>query len=142
MTKNDKEKYDFSCCVIKYGRKSINNLIYQKDSLKDNNNVIVPLCWNHRHFDSSQVLGHAQLKNRDDGLYAYGYLLNNENGDYARQLIEGEDIWISPYVTHVVYDNERNRKYIVHGLIREVSLVVERVDPEDDYIPVLREGEK
>ena len=131
------KNYDFSCYVIKYGVESINGLIYLKDFLKDSHNILVPLVWNHQHWKPESVLGSAMLECRKDGIYMYGYLNNPECNELVKQLIIEKEVWISPFVTGVKYKG----KNIVGGTIREVSLVIERIDPLDCYRPVLK-GER
>lgn len=138
MTYLNKENYDFSCWVIKYGRKSVDNLIYQKDCLKFEGKLMVPLVWNYQNWTPDSVLGMAILEHRDEGVYAYCKFNESENGTVAKQLIEVDTLWLGPYVTRVKIDNG----YVTQGLIRSVSLIIDRVDPDDCYKPVLRNVEK
>lgn len=131
IKKIENAHYNFSCYVVKYGRESINGLIYQKDSLKSCDGVKVPLLWNHTHNDNSAILGSAFLKNLDDGVYAYGIIRDG----FDKGLLES--LYISPFVKNVKYD----KKYITHGEIGEVSLVCDRVDPDNSYRPVMIEDE-
>ena len=134
------DKYDFSCWVIKYNRISINGKSYQKDSLKNNDGMTtVPLLWNHDHSGSASVLGRALLENRDDGIYVYCTLFDGPCRETVMELLQDKGLLsISPFITQVAYIGD----YIVHGFIREVSLVLERVDPDESYYPVLTKGEK
>ena len=128
------EKYDFSCCVISYGRKSSNNRIYKNNCLKDNDGVIVPLIWNHHHNDLESILGTASLENRDEGIYAYCTLYNIPIKEIVVQMIQDRgSVSLSPFITHVEYDT----KYITHGMIKEVSLVSARIDQDEIYYPVM-----
>lgn len=135
----DTEKtYDFSCWVIKYGGKSIHyGRTYKQNSLINSDGMIVPLLWHHQHDDPSFVLGYAVLENRLDGVYAYCTLY--DRGDIAnevRRLIQNRGyISLSPFIVNV----ETDADIIVHGRIREVSLVFARIDPDEAYYPVLNE---
>lgn len=129
--------YDFSCWVVKYDGSRVHGRIYQKDSLKNNDNIFVPLCWNHNHFDSNNVLGTALLEHRDgDGVYAYCRL---NDGPYLENIIkllkDRGMLALSPFVNQIKY----NGNIIMCGSIREVSLVPERVDKNELYYPVLKE---
>lgn len=131
----DKKNYDFSCYVVKYDTVSINRKRYQKDSLAINNGKVVPLLWNHNHFDPTSVLGWALLENRDDGLYTYCKLIDSENAKIAKEFIRDKGfVSVSPYVANVAYLGN----YIVCGSIKEVSLVYDRVDRDEAYYPELR----
>lgn len=123
MLDTNKEHYDFSCWVIKYGCISILGKTYQKDSLKSSDGLIVPLLWQHQHNDPMLVLGHALLENRDEGIYAYCTLSDNHTNEITIQLIRDRgSVSLSPYITQVKTDE----KTITHGMIREVSLVLAR----------------
>lgn len=132
---NFEERYDFSCWVVKYGRISINGKTYQKDSLKNNAGMTVPLFWNHNHREPFMCLGYAHLENREDGIFAYCTLDDTAIKESVIQLIQNRGlVSLSPFITHVKTDE----KSILHGLIREVSLVPARVDPDESYYPVMR----
>lgn len=134
----NKEKYDFSCWVIKYGRVSINEKTYQKDSLKNSDDTIVPLCWNHDHYRPDSVLGNVLLENRDEGIYAYCALHDiSIKEDVIRILQDRGSVSLSPFINKVKIEGN----YITSGIIREVSLVLARVDPDEAYYPIMREEE-
>ena len=129
------EPSDFSCWVIRYGRMSIAGKKYQKDSLKNNAGIHVPLLWNHQHNDIASVLGHALLEGRDDGIYAYCKLSDAPINGMTIQLIQNiGSVSLSPYIANVKTDGN----FITHGNIREVSLVRARVDPDESYYPIMR----
>ena len=129
-----KEYYDFSCYVIKYECVSAQNKIYKKNSLK-NDNMIVPLCWDHDH-DQTSVLGQALIENREDGVYAYFKLYNTCYKPYIIQLVQDRgSVSTSPYIEKVVFDGN----YVIDGIIREVSLTPVRVDPDECYYPVMKQ---
>ena len=136
---NIQEHYDFSCWVIKYGRVSINGKTYQKDSLKSSGDAMVPLIWNHQHNDPLSVIGHALLENREEGIFAYCTLSDTPDKETAIRLIEDRgSVSLSPYISQV----KTNAKYITHGVIREVSLVLARIDPDESYYPVMKQDDK
>lgn len=128
--------YDFSCWVIKYGTTSINGSTYRKDSLKDNDGILVPLCWNHQHYDVNSILGHAWLEHREEGIYVYCKLLDKPEKAVVAELIRDRgSVSISPCINRV----KKVGKYITGGFIREVSLVPVRIDPDEAYYPVIRD---
>lgn len=133
-----KENFDFSCWVIKYGRISIRGMTYKKDSLKNNSNQMVPLCWNHKHNDPSSVIGHALLENREDGVFAYCTLVDSPIKETIIQLIRDRGtVSLSPYINGVKIEG----KYIADGIIREVSLVPVRIDQDESYYPVMKQDD-
>ena len=137
----DKETYDFSCWVIKYDGKRIYGRTYKKNSLIINEGAIVPLLWNHQHNNPDMVLGHALLEHREDGVYAYCTLSDVPINEETRKLLTDRgSVSLSPYVNRLMYEGEG--KDIVHGVIREVSLVYERIDPDEAYYPIMREGKE
>lgn len=133
------DTYDFSCWVIKYDRVSVRGLIYQKDSLKNNDNIVVPLCWNHDHYSSNNVLGSVLLEHREgEGIYAYCTLWDNRpifKENVIKLLRDKGSVALSPFISRVKYD----KNYVTSGVIQEVSLVPERIDPDECYYPVLKE---
>lgn len=135
---NDIKKYcDFEGWVIKYGCVSINGKIYQTNSIRSDHGMIVPLCWSHKHDDATSILGYALLENRDEGVYAYCKLHDHIGlKDTINSLIHNRgSVSLSPFITQVKFED----KYIVQGVIREVSLVLARVDPDECYYPVPNE---
>lgn len=131
--------YDFRCWVIKYGCVSVRHKIYKKGSLKRNGPIhIVPLLWNHRHNDPTSVLGYALLDYRDEGVYAYCVLFDISIKDDVIGMIRDRGfVSLSPFVTQVKYD----KNFITNGVIQEVSLVMERDDPDESYYPVMKGDE-
>lgn len=129
-----KEYYDFSCWLIRYDRVSIRNLTYQKDCLINSCGRIIPLLYNHNHNDPTSVLGHVILENRDDGIYIYGTLYDIAERKIIEDNIWNKDVFVSPYVNQVQFDG----KHVISGVVREVSLVFDRIDRDDLYRPVMR----
>ena len=98
----------------------------RKNAFKCNDGQKVPLVYNHEHGDLGQVLGHAILENRDDGVYAYCYLNNTEEGRTAKELVKHGDI-----SSLSIYANRLKKvgNDVIHGIIREVSLVLAGANP-------------
>jgi hypothetical protein len=136
MKELSKENYDFSCCLIKYDHEIIflDKLVYDKDSLVDIDYSVVPLCWDHKHNDPEKVIGKVLLEDREDGVYVYGKLFDNAAKFDVRRLIEAKAVYISPYLNQVKIKNH----HLTYGKVREVSLVLDRVDPDECYRPVLK----
>ena len=98
----------------------------RKDAFKDNDGMTVPLVWNHQHNEPYNVLGHALLQNREEGVYTYGYLNHSESGKNARELLKNGDIrYVSIYANKLKQDGGN----VLHGMIREVSLVLAPANP-------------
>ena len=112
--------FDFSGWATKVNLRCSDGRTILKDAFKDNDGQIVPLVWNHQHDDPNNVLGHAMLENRDEGVYAYCSFNNTESGELAKVLVEHGDITaLSIYANQL----KQNGSNVVHGMIREVSLV-------------------
>ena len=95
------KKCDFGGYATKANLRCADGLIIAKDAFKNNDGMTVPLVWNHDHNDPSNVLGHALLENRADGVYAYCTLNDTEAGQIAKSLIEHGDVSaLSIYANH------------------------------------------
>ena len=117
---------DFSGYATKAGLKCSDGRTIMPDAFKDNHGMKVPLVWQHGHNDPENVLGHALLENRSDGVYAYGFFNETPAGQSAKTLVQHEDItMLSIYANKLV---ERG-KQVLHGAIREVSLVLSGANP-------------
>jgi len=119
-------KYDFSGYATKNDLKCSDGRTIRKDAFKDCDGNVVPLVWQHQHNEPTNVLGHALLENREDGVYAYGTFNDTESGKQARSLVEHGDI------THMsIYANQLKQDHgnVLHGMIREVSLVLAGANP-------------
>lgn len=114
-------KYDFSGWATKNDLKCSDGRIIRRDAFKDNDGKVVPLVWNHQHYDVTNVLGHALLENREEGVYAYGYFNDTEAGRNAKAMVQHGDI-----VSLSIFANrlKQNGPDVLHGDIREVSLVL------------------
>jgi HK97 family phage prohead protease len=119
-------KYDFSGYATKYGLLCADGRTIQKGAFKANDGQRIPLVWQHLHNDPTNVLGHAILEHRDDGVYAYGYFNDSAAGQQAKTLVQHGDIGsMSIYANKLV-----EKKNLVHeGQIREVSLVLSGANP-------------
>lgn len=120
------EKYDFSGWATKNNLKCSDGRIIKKDAFKDCNGVTVPLVWNHDHNAMDNVIGHALLENRNDGVWAYCSFNETDNGSLAKELVRHGDIKsLSIYANKL----KQNGPEVIHGMIREVSLVLAGANP-------------
>jgi hypothetical protein len=98
------------------------------NAFQHQDNSRVPLVWQHGHNDPENVLGHAILENRDDGVYAYGFFNESGKAQHAKGLLEHQDInMMSIWANNLI---ERSGK-VIHGAIREVRLVLSGSNPGD-----------
>lgn len=119
-------KYDFSGYATKNDLLCSDGRVICKDAFKDNDGTKVPLVWQHVHDNPMNVIGHAVLENRNDGVYAYGYFNDTDNAKQAKALVQHGDITsLSIYANKLTQDG-RN---VTHGTIREVSLVYAGANP-------------
>ena len=119
-------KYDFSGWATKANMLCSDGRTIMKDAFKDCDGKKVPLLWNHQHNDPNEVLGHAILENRDEGVYAYASFNDTENGKLAKAILKHGDIEsLSIWANNL---KQRNGN-VVHGVIREVSLVLAGANP-------------
>ena len=107
--------------------------VIKKDAFKDNDGKTVSLVWNHEHNDPNAVLGHAILENRDEGVYAYGFFNDSENGQLAKKLVSHGDVSSLSIWANKLKQNGRE---VLHGEIRELSLVLAGANP-GAYIDVV-----
>ena len=131
--------YDFSGWATRVNLKCSDGKVIMKDAFKDNDGKIVPLVWNHQHNDVGNVLGHALLENREDGVYAYGKFNDSEAGITAKTLVENGDINALSIWANQLQQNMSN---VVHGNIREVSLVLAGANPGAYIESVISHGEE
>lgn len=131
-------KFDFSGWATRNNLKCSDGRTILKDAFKHNNGQTVPLVWNHQHNDPLNVLGHALLENRDEGVYAYCKFNETESGKNAKLLVEHGDVSALS-----IYANQLKQKgaNVFHGAIREVSLVLAGANPEAFIDNVIRHGE-
>ena len=130
-------KYDFSGWAARANLKCSDGRTIMRDAFKQNDGQKVPLVWNHQHDDPNEVLGHALLENREDGVYAYCSLNDTEAGKTAKLLIQHGDISaLSIYANQL----KQNMSNVVHGNIREVSLVLAGANPGASIQSVIQHG--
>lgn len=130
-------KYDFSGWATRANLKCSDGRTIMRDAFKQNDGQKVPLVWNHQHDDLNEVLGHALLENREDGVYAYCSLNDTESGKTAKLLIQHGDISaLSIYANQL----KQNMSNVVHGNIREVSLVLAGANPGASIQSVIQHG--
>ena len=115
------ENYDFCGWATKNDLKCSDGRVIRKDAFKECDGAIVPLVWNHQHNEAYNVLGHAELENRPEGVFAYGSFNDSESGKQAKELVKHGDITMLS-----IYANQLKQvgSDVIHGAIREVSLVL------------------
>lgn len=119
-------KYDFSGWATRANMRCSDGLIIADNAFRDDDGKKVPLIWNHRHNDPSEVLGHALLKNRGDGVYAYCTFNDTKGGQLGKELVRhGDIVSLSICANNLTQDGP----YVTHGKIREVSLVLAGANP-------------
>lgn len=131
-------KYDFSGWATKNNLRCSDGRTIMKDAFKDNDGKTVPLVWNHQHNDPSNVIGHALLENRNEGVYAYCSFNDTESGTVAKALVQHGDITALSIYANKLKHNGAN---VVHGEIREVSLVHAGANPGAYIESVMVHGE-
>lgn len=119
-------KFDFSGWATKNDLLCSDGRTIRKDAFKNNDGVKVPLVWNHEHNNPLAVLGHAVLENRPDGVYAYGKFNDSDQGKAAKKLVENGDVRsLSIWADQL----KEIGKDVIHGNIRELSLVLAGANP-------------
>lgn len=123
INRND---YDFSGWATRANMKCSDGRTIMKDAFIGNDGASVPLVWNHQHNDPFNVLGHALLKNLDEGVYAYCKFNDSEPGRMGREMVRNGDVsQLSIYANQLKQDGGN----VLHGAIREVSLVLAGANP-------------
>lgn len=119
-------KFDFGGWATKNDLRCSDGRTIRKDAFKDNDGQTVPLVWQHRHDDPTNVLGHALLENRDEGVYAYCTFNDTEWGQHAKALVQHGDV-----TALSIYANQLKQRGgdVLHGAIKEVSLVLAGANP-------------
>lgn len=119
-------KYDFSGWATKNNLRCSDGRTIRKDAFKENDGQTVPLVWQHQHGDPTNVLGHALLENREEGVYTYCTFNDTEKGQHAKALVEHGDV-----VALSIYANQLQQRGgdVLHGAIKEVSLVLAGANP-------------
>lgn len=119
-------EYDFCGWATKSGIRCSDGRTIMPDAFKDCDGQSVPLVWNHQHNSLSNVLGHAVLENRKDGVYAYCSFNDTEDGRRAKELVQHHDVNALSIYANELKQQNRN---VCHGKIREVSLVLAGANP-------------
>lgn len=131
--------YDFSGWATKNDILCSDGRTIRKDAFKDNDGKTVPLVWNHSHNDPNNVLGHCVLENRDEGVYTYGTFNDTEQGKNAKSLVEHGDVTALSIWANKL---KQNRGDVLHGDIKEVSLVLAGANIGACIDSVIRHGEE
>lgn len=132
------QTYDFAGWATRNNLKCSDGRTIMKDAFKHCDGQTVPLVWSHQHKEPYNVLGHALLENREDGVYAYGTFNDTENGRLAKELVEHGDIHQLS-----IYANQLRQQggNVLHGAIREVSLVHAGANPGAFIETVIRHSD-
>ena len=131
--------YDFSGWATKANVKCTDARIILKDAFKHQDGEKVPLVWNHKHGEVSNVLGHAVLENRDEGVYAYCTFADTEEALKAKKLVHAGAITkLSIYANQL----KQQGSNVIHGTIRELSLVLAGANPEAYIDSIIRHSDE
>lgn len=129
--------YDFCGWATKNDLKCADGRIIRKDAFKVNDGMTVPLIWGHNHDTPSAVLGHALLANKDDGVFAYGFFNNSDEAKKAKEAVRHKDVVsLSIFANNLVQEGAN----VLHGAIREVSLVLAGANPGAFIESVVQHG--
>ena len=132
-------QYDFSGWATKANLKCSDGRTILKDAFIDNDGQTVPLVWNHQHNRPEEVLGHAMLKNMPEGVYAYCKFNDTESGQTAKLLVESGDVnQLSIYANGL----KQQGGMVLHGAIKEVSLVLAGANPGAYIDSIIKHGEE
>lgn len=133
------ENYDFSGWATKNDLQCSDGRVIRKDAFKHCDGITVPLVWNHNHDDPYRVVGHALLENREEGVYTYGKFNDTDLGKTAKIYVQHGDI-----TQLSIYANQLKQQgpNVLHGAIREVSLVLAGANPGACIETVLQHGEE
>lgn len=120
-------KFDFSGWATRHNVKCADGRTIRENAFASNDGMIVPLVWNHQRNSPDEVLGHALLENRPEGVYAYCSFNDTEAGQNSKMLVQHGDI-----TQLSIWANKLKQKGsdVLHGAIREVSLVLASANPE------------
>ena len=117
---------DFSGYATKAGLKCTDGRVIMQDAFKHQDGTQVPLVWQHGHTDPENVLGHAILENREDGVYAYGFFNRTAKATHLKEAVDHKDI---KHMSIWANDLIQRASNVLHGAIREVSLVLSGANP-------------
>ena len=133
------KKCDFSGWATRNDLLCSDGRTIRKDAFKNNNGQKVPLVWNHNHSTPDNILGHAMLENRDEGVYAYCYFNDSESAMAAKKLIAHGDIRSLSILANQLKESGKN---VLHGAIRELSIVLAGANPGAFIDSVLAHGDE
>lgn len=133
------KKFDFSGWATRNNLKCSDGRTIIKDAFKHNDGQIVPLVWNHQHNDPLNILGHALLENREEGVYAYCTFNDTEAGRSAKLLVEHGDVSALSIYANQLKQQGAN---VLHGAIREVSIVLAGANPGAFIDSVMAHGDE
>lgn len=132
------DNYDFGGWATRANMKCSDGRTIMKNAFIDNDGSKVPLVWNHQHNDAANVLGHALLENREEGVYAYCTFNDSESGKMGREMVKHGDVnQLSIYANQL----KQQGGNVVHGAIREVSLVLAGANPGAYIDSIMCHGE-
>ena len=132
------ENYKYKGWCTRANIKCADGRTIMKDAFKHNDGDIVPLVWNHQHNDPLNVLGHALLENRDEGVYSYLAFNDTESGQAAEKLVQHGDVKALSIYANQLKQQQGN---VIHGCIREVSLVLAGANPGAYIDSIISHGE-
>ena len=133
------EKFDFSGWATRNNLRCSDGRTIMRDAFKDNDGQTVPLVWNHQHNEPTNVLGHALLENREDGVYAYCTFNESPYAQHAKELVKHGDICaLSIHANRL----KQNGGDVLHGMITEVSLVMAGANPGAFIDTVMAHGDE
>ena len=132
------EKYDFSGWATRNDIRCSDGRTIRRGAFAEQDGTTVPLVWNHNHVDADNVLGHAILENRDQGVYAYCFFNDTKQGNNAKELVTHGDICsLSIFANQL----KQNGGDVIHGAIREVSLVLAGANPGAKIENIMAHGD-
>lgn len=118
---------DFDGWATVAGIKCSDGRVISHHAFEQNDGAVVPLVWQHGHDNVTNVLGHAQLEKKPEGVYAYGFFNGSQQAEHARELIEHGDVTaMSIFANNLKQDGN----VVKHGNIVEVSLVLKGANPK------------
>lgn len=133
------KNFDFCGWATRNDLKCSDGRVIRRDAFKHNDGQKVPLVWSHQHNDVNDVLGHALLENREEGVYAYCTFNNTESGQNAKLLVQHGDVnALSIYANQL----QQQGPNVMHGNIRELSLVLAGANPGAFIESVIKHGEE
>ena len=118
--------YDFSGYATKNNVRCADGRVIMPGAFKEQDHAVVPMVWQHDHMTPDNVLGHALLENRADGMYTYGFFNNTPSALNAKECVKNGDVKaLSIYANKLKHRGSE----VMHGVIREVSLVLAGANP-------------